>query len=148
MSFDPILHEGYERVQPLEPDLQAAHAAIMRADHLVLIFPLWMGMLPAIFKGFLERVLQPDLVEPSKQGRHVELLAGKSARIVMTMGMPGLVYRWWYGAHAQKILKRNILEFMGVSPVEATTFGMIGTVKPEQREAWLTEIKALGAKAA
>ena len=59
MSFDPILHEGFSKPQPLEPDLQAAQDAIGRADHLVLVFPLWMGSLPAILKGFLERILQP-----------------------------------------------------------------------------------------
>ena len=67
MMFDPILHEGFTTIQPLEHDLQVAYDAIMEADHLVFIFPLWLGTLPAIFKGFLERVLQPDLVEPSKK---------------------------------------------------------------------------------
>ena len=67
MAFDPILHEGFETVQPLEPDLQSAHDAMLQADHLVLIFPLWLGTLPAIFKGFLERVLQRDLAEPAME---------------------------------------------------------------------------------
>jgi NAD(P)H dehydrogenase (quinone) len=89
MTFDPVLHEAFERVQPLEPDLQSAHNAILAADHLVIIFPLWLGTLPAILKGFLERVLQPDLVEPAKQGKFVKILRGKSARIIVTMGMPG-----------------------------------------------------------
>ncbi len=79
MTFDPILHEGFERVQPLEPDLQAAHDAMMAADHLVIIFPLRFGSMPAILKGFLERVQQPDLVGPSKQGKFPKLLKGKSA---------------------------------------------------------------------
>ncbi len=78
MTFDPILHEGFERVQPLETDLQAAHDAMMAADHLVIIFPLWFSSMPAILKGFLERVQQPDLVGPSKLGKHPKLLKGKS----------------------------------------------------------------------
>ena len=82
MTFDPILHEGFARIQPLEPDLQAAHDAIMEAGHLVLIFPLWLGTLPAIFKGFLERVLRPDLVEPSKKGKYTKIFKGKSARVM------------------------------------------------------------------
>ncbi len=93
MNLDPILHEGFARVQPLVPDLQAAHDAMLSADHLVLIFPLWLGTLPAILKGFLERVLRPELVDSAKTGVFAKPLKGKSVRIVMTMGMPGFVYR-------------------------------------------------------
>jgi putative NADPH-quinone reductase len=148
MQFDPILREGYLRVQPLEPDLAAAHDAIFRAGHLVLIFPLYLGTLPAIFKGFLERVLQPDLVEPTKSGKFVKLLKGKSARVIMTMGMPGFVYRWWFGAHALKMLKRNILGFVGVSPVRSSVFGMIEGVSDKKRKAWIRDVEELGRNAA
>lgn len=148
MQFDPILHEGFTRLQPLEHDLQVAHQAIMEADHLVFIFPLWLGTLPAIFKGFLERVLQPDLVEPSKKGEFTKILKGKSAHIIMTMGMPGFIYRWYFGAFALRMLKRNILKFVGVSPVRSTIHGMIETVAPEKRESWLGDTEALGRRGA
>lgn len=147
MRFDPVLREGYERVQALEQDLADARRAIWDADHLVIVFPLWLGAMPAILKGFLERVLQPDLIEQHRAGRFVQLLKGKSARVIMTMGMPGLVYRWWYGAHALQALKRNILEFMGVSPVRSTLFGMIEAVSAEQRRTWLREVEGLGREA-
>lgn len=148
MVFDPILHEGFVRVQPLEPALQVARDAMGAADHLVLIFPLWLGTLPAIFKGFLERVLQPDLVEPAKTGRFVQVLKGKSARVIVTMGMPGIVYRWWFGAHAVKMLKRNILGFMGVGPVRTTIFGFVEGVGNARREAWLRSVEDLGRRSA
>lgn len=144
MKFDPILHEGFERVQPLEPDIQAAHDAMMEADHLVMIFPLWLGTQPAILKGFLERVLQPDLVESSKKGKFLKLLKGKSARVIITMGMPGFVYRWWFGAHALKILKRNILRFMGVSPIRSIIYGNVEGVGAEGRRRWLARVEELG----
>ncbi len=148
MSFDPILHEGFTKIQPLEPDLQAAHDAIMAADHLVLIFPLWLGTLPAIFKGFLERVLQPDLVEPSQKGKFTKIFKGKSARVIMTMGMPGFIYRWYFGAFALRMLKRNILGFVGVAPVRSTIHGMIEAVTPETRKSWLAEAESMGRRAA
>ncbi len=147
MAFDPILREGFAKVQPLEPDLQAAHDAMLAADHLVLIFPLWLGTLPAIFKGFLERVLQPDIVGPAQEGKWVKVLKGKSARIIMTMGMPALIYRWYYGAHALKMLKRNILGFIGVAPIRATLHGLIEGVSAERRRRWLGEAERLGRNA-
>ncbi len=147
MTFDPILREGYEHIQPLEPDLAAARTAIYAADHLVFVFPLWLGDMPAILKGFLERFLQPDLVDPAKQQAFVPLLKGKSARIIVTMGMPGLIYRWYFGPHALRILSGNILGFVGVAPIRNTIFGRVANVTAEVRRRWLAEVEALGRQA-
>lgn len=147
MTFDPVLHHGYEKPQELEPDLKKAHDAILAADHLVMIFPLWLGTLPAIFKGFLERVLIAEIMGPMKEGRFATPLKGKSARVVVTMGMPGFVYRWWYGAHALKVLKRNILGFVGASPVRSTVHGYIEGVSEAKRHQWLQEMEDMGRRA-
>jgi NAD(P)H dehydrogenase (quinone) len=69
MEFDPILHNGFSKPQPLEPDLAAAQTAIGAADHLVLIFPLWFGTLPALLKGFIERVFQPGFAITAASAR-------------------------------------------------------------------------------
>lgn len=144
MSFDPVLRGGYRELQPLEPDLLAARDAIFAADHLVLIFPLWLGTLPAIFKGFLERVIQPDVIEPARTGTFVTPWKGKSVRIVMTMGMPGFIYRWYFGAHALKMLKRNVLSFLGAGPIRSTIHGSVESVSQERRTRWLAEMEDLG----
>lgn len=146
LSFDPILRDGYRKVQTLEPALQDAYSALAACDHLVLIFPLWCGDMPALLKGFIERILQPDLIarENSENAMNWNIFPGKTARIVMTMGMPVSIYRWWYRGHALKLLKRNILQFIGIAPVRDTLYGMIGTSKPAQRERWLAEVEALG----
>ena len=144
MLFDPILYEAYAKVQPLEPDLKAAHDAIIAADHLVIVFPLWLGDMPAMLKGFLERILQPDLIEPARKGQFVKLLNGKSARVVVTMGMPAFVYRWYFNPHAAKILKRNILGFLGVRPVRSTFIGNIEGMGDDARKVWIENVEALG----
>jgi NAD(P)H dehydrogenase (quinone) len=148
MAFDPILHEGFERIQPLEPELASAHDAIFAADHMLLIFPLWLGDMPAILKGFLERVLQPDVIEPYKKGKFVKLLKGKTARIVITMGMPGFFYKLWFGAPALKVLRRAILHPMGVSPIRTTLLGRVDGVGDKGRQIWLTRLEQLGRRAA
>jgi NAD(P)H dehydrogenase (quinone) len=119
------------------------------SDHLVFVFPLWAGDMPAILKGFIERVLQPDLLAMQRRGGkgNWKIFKGKSARIIMTMGMPGWFYRWYYGAHALKLLKRNILHFIGVSPVRCTVYGMIEAVGDDKRKEWLREVEALGHQA-
>lgn len=144
MAFDPILRGAYCELQPLEPDLVRVHDALAACEHMVMIFPLWLGTLPAIFKGFLERVIQPDIFEPAKTGKFVTPWKGKSARVVITMGMPGLVYRWYYGAHALKTLRHHILGFVGAGPIRDTLLGNITSVSAERRQRWLADMEALG----
>lgn len=146
MKFDPILREGYRRLQPLEADLSAARDAILACDHMVLVFPLWCGDMPAILKGFIERVLQPDLLNIQASGGTADwkVFKGRSAHVIMTMGMPGWFYRWYFGAHALKLLKRNILKFIGIAPVRSTIYGMVAAVDDGKRQQWLREVEALG----
>ena len=149
MNFDAILREGYRREQALEPDLAEARAAFVACDHVVVIFPLWCGDMPAILKGFFERILQPDLLAIQKSGGKAswKVFKGKSARVIMTMGMPGIVYRWYYGAHALKLFKRNIMNLLGIHPVRSTIYGMIEAGGDDKRKQWLVEVEALGLEA-
>lgn len=144
MKFDAVLREGYRCEQPLEPDLVKAREAMKGADHLVFVFPLWCGDMPALMKGFIERILQPDLLAAQHDRTKWKVFSGKSARIVMTMGMPGWFYRWYYGAHALKLFKRNVLHFIGIKPVHATIFGMVEAAGDEKRRVWLREVEAMG----
>jgi NAD(P)H dehydrogenase (quinone) len=150
MRFDPILREGYRQEQPLEPELKDAYAALSACDHLVIVFPLWCGDMPALLKGFIERILQPDLIarQNTERAMNWHIFDNKSARIVMTMAMPVSIYRWFYRGHALKLLKRNILHFIGIRPVRHTLYGMIATSKPEQRARWLDDMRELGRRAA
>ena len=146
MNFEPVLREGYRHEQPLEPDLVAAREAFIAAGHVVLIFPLWCGDMPAIMKGFIERILQPDLLRIQRSGGREswKLFKNKSAHVIMTMGMPGWFYRWYFGAHALKLMKRNILHFIGIKPVRETLFGMVSGVSGQKREQWLQRVELLG----
>jgi len=127
--------------------LQGCQQAIARADHLVIIHPLWLGSMPALLKGFLEQVFRPGFAfgKPRKSGRPgAKLLKGKSARVIVTMGMPALAYRWFYGAHAVKSLERNILAFAGFRPVRRTLIGMVESRDDVGRRKRLAEVRQLG----
>ena len=145
LNFDPILRQGYGNVQPLETELQAVYDALRSSAHAVFIFPLWCGDMPAILKGFFERLVQPDLVRLQKEGKlrlNLGLFPKTTARIVVTMGMPALLYRFYFGAHAIKLLRRNILQFVGMHPVRTIIFGSVGSER--RRDKSLRAMEALG----
>jgi putative NADPH-quinone reductase len=128
------------------PGLAAAQADIAWAEHLVLFFPLWLGDMPALVKGFLEQVARPGFAfkgDRTNPFMH-KGLTGRSARIVVTMGMPALVYRWYFRAHSVKSLERNILAFVGISPIERTLIGGVGSPDPAKASTWLARLRSLG----
>jgi len=135
----------------LPASLKPAQADIGWAEHIVFFFPLWLGDMPALLKGFLEQVARPGFAIVREKGGSAwgnKGLAGRSARVVVTMGMPALVYRWYFRAHSVKSLERNVLGFVGIAPVHETLIGLTGDMKPEDVARWLVKIERLGAKAA
>lgn len=125
--------------------IRDAQEAIAWADHLLIVYPLWLGAMPAVLKGFFEQALRPGfaLGEPRANRLPAKLLKGRSARIVITMGMPGFVYRWYFGAHSLKNLRRNILGFCGIGPVRSNLVGMVEG-SATRRDKWLAKIRRLG----
>lgn len=132
----------------LPETLQQAQDDIGWCEHMVLIFPLWLGDMPALLKGFLEQVARPGFAFHAKGTNPMKEkpLKGRSARIVVTMGMPALVYRWYFMAHSVKSLERNILGFVGISPVRATLFGLAG--RHDRVAGWVDKMAGLGRGAA
>ena len=138
--------EDFERGER-PPCILDAQAAIRASAHLVLVYPLWLGTMPALLKGFLEQVFRYDFAfEPRPGGRFEKKLAGRSARVVVTMGMPALAYRWFYRAHSLRSLERNILKFAGIAPVRESLFGRVEDASAARREEWLSRMRSLGAK--
>jgi putative NADPH-quinone reductase len=140
----PLLRSAQEWRGAVPAAIRRAQQDVLWAEHLVLVFPLWLGDLPALFKGFLEQLLRPGFAvgeaAPGRLGK--KLLKGRSARVVVTMGMPAFFYRIYYRAHSMKNLQRNVLDFCGISPVRTTLIGMVDT--GSVRAAWLEKLEALG----
>lgn len=126
-------------------ELKPAAEAIRQAEHIVLVFPLWLGTMPALVKAFLEQVMRPGVAFAYRdKGMPETLLTGRSARVVVTMGMPAIAYRVWFRAHGVKVLERNILKFVGIAPVRKTLIGGVGALSEAKRRKWLNEMRRLG----
>ena len=130
---------------PPPATLLEAQASIAWADHIVIIFPLWLGTMPAVLKAFLEQVLRPGFALIYEGHRFPQKgLTGKSARIVVTMGMPAFWYRWFFRAHGVRGLERSILGFCGIKPIRETFIGLVEAKDGAAREKWLTQLETLG----
>ena len=137
--------EDFEEGTP--PDaLKPAQDALGWADHLVIIYPLWHGTMPALLKAFFEQVLRPGFAFDYDESERFpkKRLTGKTARIVVTMGMPAFAYRWFFFSHGVKALERSILGFCGIGPIKVSLIGLVEGINEKQRMAWLDEMRGLG----
>ena len=145
LTFPWIKHKEDFENGTRPPDILKAQADILWAGHLVLVYPLWQGTMPALLKAFIEQVFRYDFAfAPGAGDRYRKLLTGRSARIVITMGMPAMAYRFYFLAHSLRSLERNVLGFAGIKPIRETFFGTVETADARTREKWLKRMDALG----
>lgn len=143
----PLLRSAADWQKSAPTAIKHAQDDIRWADHLVILYPLWLGDVPALLKGFLEQVARPGFaIAQADRALPAKLLKGRSARIIVTMGMPGLFYRLVVRAHSLKSLERNILGFSGIAPV---SHSIVGNVEGSNgyRKKWLRRVAKLGATA-
>lgn len=146
LNFNPILIHGYRVPMELEPDLAAAQEKIRAADHLILVYPTWWGTAPALLKGFFDRLLLPGYAFKYYKGKAMpeQRLKGKSARLIVTMNTPPLIYKLLFKSRGIKLVKDMTLGFCGIKPIKVTTLGPIRDSTDETRAKWLEKTKALG----
>lgn len=146
LNFNPNLQFGYQKRTELEPDLIEAWEKIKWADHMVWVHPVWWGGLPAITKGFIDRLFLPGFVFQYRENSMFwdKLLKGKTAHIITTLDQPGWYYRFVYGRPSVNQLKRSTLAFCGVKPVKVTYIGIIKDSTDVARKKWLEKVEKLG----
>ena len=144
LKFNPILKEGYNKIQQLEPDLLKAQKLIKWADKITLIYPIWWTTPPAILKGFFERALHPTFAFNNPEGNKFEkLLKGKSARTIATMDSPWWYYKFIVGDPAHKLIK-GTLSFCGITPIKKKYICSLKFKTKEQRKKILKQIHEIG----
>lgn len=149
LDFDPVLHKGYKTIQKLEPDLLQAQQDILWAEHLVFVYPMWWGSMPALLKGFIDRTFHPGFgfkFHDSESYLWDKLLKGRSARLMVTLDGPPLAVRLLFSDPAIQAMKGMTLEFCGIKPVRVSQFGSVKRATKARRLLWRMEAEELGRK--
>ncbi len=148
LNFNLNLQYGYRKRTELEPDLLEAQELIKWADHLVWIYPVWWGSVPAIMKGFLDRVFLPGFAFKKREGSvwWDKYLTGKSTRIICTMDQPTWFYRLINSSPSHHAMKKLTMKFVGVKKVRITAIGPLRLSTDKFRQRWLDKVERLGRK--
>lgn len=147
LNFNPNLQYGYRKRTELEPDLLQAQTDLKWADHIVWIYPVWWGSVPAIMKGFLDRVLLPGFAFKKREGSvwWDKYFIGKTARIICTLDQPPWFYKIINRSPSHYAMKKLTLNFIGVKSVKITPIGPLRLSKESFRKNWLGKVEKLGA---
>ena len=148
LCFNPVLHEGYKQTQTLEQDLLNAQADMTWAEHLVWVYPIWWGGIPALMKGFFDRALLPGFAFKYRKGKAFpeKLLNGRTAHLLVTMDTPPWYYKWVYHMPGLHQVRKTTLAFCGIKTLDTLTFGPILGATSTQRDTWLEQARTLASR--
>ena len=146
LNFNYNQVNGLTMGQTLEPDLVWAQEKMSKANHIVLVHPVWWGSVPAVLKAFFDRVLLPGFAFKyhQKDPWWDKLLAGRTGHIIYTSDTPTWFYKWFYMAPSVNQVKKRTLEFCGIKPVKVTAIGNLRQLDGNNLQAWLTKAEKLG----
>lgn len=134
----PLVVTGNELEAPAPEPIRQAQEAITWADHVVIVFPLWLSAPPALLKGFFEQICRYGYA--FDQQTHKPLLKGRSARLIVTMIIPTLVFHLLFSAGVRGFA-RGVLFTSGFRPIRKT---LLGNLFAADHTRWLAKVEALG----
>ena len=148
-GFDPVMHAadlaGWRHGETPDPQVADYQKRLVAADHLVLAFPIWWEVMPAMTKGFIDKVVAKGVAydQPTPNGLMKPRLTHLGGVTLMTvMSTPGPIYRLIFGEPVTKVVFRGTFRKMGVHHLTWRNFSNPAGKTPEQRAALLTKTRA------
>ena len=126
----------------LDPTVFRYKKKLEWADHIVMIFPIWWMSMPAMMKGFVDKVIFPGVAYDMDNGRLVSRLASlKQVTVISTMNTPADIYRDMFGNSLEGSLIKGTFNQIGIHDAEWISFNMVKQVGTEVREQWLADLE-------
>ena len=145
-GFNPVMRSedllGFIKNNPADSLVIEYINRIKQADYLVFIFPIYWELMPAMMKGFFDKVICPgSFFNYKKSGFGMYNLMSnlKKVTIITTMNTPKLIYRFIYGNALKYALIKGTFKKIGIKNVDWISFNMVKFSSKEKREKWLNK---------
>jgi NAD(P)H dehydrogenase (quinone) len=126
---------------PVPADVAREQDYFRKADHITFVYPVWWGGMPAVMKGYLDRVLSYDFAYVYETAGARGLLTGKTGSVICTTGFSNEEYEQLGMHDALRLINGEVIfHFCGITPVKTVFFGNIAGASPEMRANWLSGI--------
>ena len=153
-EFDPVMRAkdlkafamagriGEEGLEGVDPIVLKYMKKLRWAEHVVMIFPIWWMSMPAMMKGFVDKVIFPGVVYKMESGNLVSMLSGlKQVTIITTMNTPADVYKNMFNNSIEGSLIKGTFNKIGIHDIRWISLNMVKQVGDEKRWVWLDEIE-------
>ncbi len=143
-KFDPILpNDEIARDSSLDPVVAQHCREVTAADGYLIVHPNWWAMPPAILKGWIDRVWRQGVIYRFGPAGVESLVAGRRAVVFTTSNTPREDELRLFGDPLENLWKACIFNFCGVEDFTRRNFESIIMSTPEQRRAWLDEVRSI-----
>ena len=159
-NFDPVMrakdleifskakYEQTNSSQSLDPIVLNYKQRLVDAEHVIFIFPIWWELMPALTKGFIDKVIFPgvtyDYAGEYKMINRMKNLKGLT--VITTMNTPSVIYRLIFGNAVQKAIMTGTFWKIGVKNRKWISLNMVKMVSVDKRKKWLTGLENKFAK--
>lgn len=147
-GFNPVMSKAdlksFVEHKPVDPQVIDYNERLEKAEHLIFIFPIWWDLMPAMTKGFIDRVLTPGVVydhHPRGYGLVPLLKNLQGVTIITTMNKPKIIYSLLIGNLIKKAMIKSVFKTMGYKNIKWISYNMVKLVNQEKRIKWLTDIE-------
>lgn len=139
-GFDPVMHKedliAWRKKKVIDSLVADYQERLLKADEIVFIFPIWWEAMPAMTKGFFDKVIAKGIIydEPQQGKIFVNKLVNlKKVKLVTVMATPHLLYRWVFGNPVTKIVFRGTFRKMGFHKVKWLNYANMTKLSNEER---------------
>jgi len=147
--FNPVMTgedlKAFRDKKPTDSKVIEYNNRIKDADHLIFIFPIWWELMPAMTKGFIDKVIFPGVAYEYKDESNttMKLLWTniKSVTMITTMNTPSFAYWGIFGNAIQKAVMRGTFWKIGYKNRKWISFNMVKMISVEKRKKWLIEME-------
>jgi putative NADPH-quinone reductase len=145
-GFNPVMTAedlcGFTKGTPCDPKVLEYRERIDKAAHLIFIFPVWWELMPALTKGFIDKVIFPGVAyDYDKSGKFPKMVKKFTSltgiTMVTTMNTPSFFYRLLFGNAIKKAVFTGTFWKMGYHNRKWLSFNMVKFVTAEKRKRWL-----------
>ena len=148
-GFNPVMTaadlKAFRDKKPIDPKVLEYKERIEQADHLVFVFPIWWELMPAMTKGFIDKVIFPGVAYDYTNASNTRMkplwTKIKGVTMITTMNTPGLLYRLLFGNAIKKAMILGTFWKIGFKKRKWISLNMVKMVSDKKRKKWLENIE-------